>query len=189
MLHQNADALITQFLKERTGILSPDLTVAKIAENVLRLMGAEGCLHKILPEMMPIFNYKPVEMLEKVEKLFIAEFDKISHYDLMFYAEMTRDMLGMYSDKDAKCIKQILNLQSDEPASAASEESKAPEIQADDDLDPALMAMMAKSSKKKKGKVSKAPTKTETVSKPVVQAKKEVVDEISKEERNRLDRK
>jgi hypothetical protein len=59
-------------------------------------------------------------------------------------------------------------LQSDEPASAASEESKAPEIQADDDLDPALMAMMAKSSKKKKGKVSKAPTKTETVSKPVV---------------------
>jgi len=102
---------------------------------------------------MPIFNYKPVEMLEKVEKLFIAEFDKISHYDLMFYAEMTRDMLGMYSEKDTKCIKQILNLQNDEPASAASEESKASVLQADDDLDPALMAMMAKSSKKKKGKV------------------------------------
>jgi len=51
------------------------------------------------------------------------------------------------------------------------------------------MAIMAKSSKKKKGKVSKAPTKTEMASKPVVQAKKEAVDEIPKEERNRLDRK
>jgi len=54
---------------------------------------------------MPIFNYKPVEMLDKLEKLLISEFDKISHYDLMFYAEMTRDMIGMYKDKDEKLIR------------------------------------------------------------------------------------
>lgn len=100
MLEANCDALITQFLIERTGILSPDTTVRQIAVNVLSLMGSVGCLNKILPEMMPIFNYKPVEMLDKLETLLVSEFDKISHYDLMFYAEMTRDMLGMYKEKD-----------------------------------------------------------------------------------------
>ena len=50
--------------------------------------------------MMQIFNYKPVEFLDKLEKLLVNEFDRISHYDLMFYAEMTRDMIGMYQDKD-----------------------------------------------------------------------------------------
>lgn len=54
--------------------------------------------------MMPIFNYKPVEMLDKLEKLLVSEFDKISHFDLMFYADMTRDMLSSYQEKDKKCI-------------------------------------------------------------------------------------
>jgi hypothetical protein len=84
-------------------------------------MGAVGCLNKVLPEMMPIFNYKPVEMLDKLEKLLVSEFEKISHYDLMFYAEMTRDMLGMYKDKDQKCIKQSLCQKTDE-ASPIQEE-------------------------------------------------------------------
>jgi hypothetical protein len=112
-----------------------------------------GLLSKILPEMMPIFSYKPVEMIDKLEKLLISEFDKISHYDLMFYAEMTRDMLGMYKEKDQKCIKIGLN-EKDEAAKATQEESKAPEtsIGADDDMDPALIAMLAKASKSKKGK-------------------------------------
>ena len=60
---------------------------------------------KILPEMMPIFNYKPVEKLDKMEKLLLNEFNKIPHYDLMFYSEMTKDMLGMYKEKDDRSIK------------------------------------------------------------------------------------
>ena len=186
MLHQHCDSLISQFLIQRTGILSPDATVAKIAVNVLGLMGAVGCLDKILPEMMPIFNYKPVEMLDKLETLLNAEFNKISHYDLVFYAEMTRDMLGMYQEKDSRMIKQSLCQKADEVAGA--EESKAPEIKAEDDLDPALLAMLAKPGKKKKGKTSKAPAKAAAA--PVKpQPKKEEVVEIPKEERNRLDRK
>lgn len=127
MVEDNCDVLINQFLKERTGILSPDTTVRQIAVNVLGLMCNAGFLSKILPEMMPIFSYKPVEMIEKLEKLLVSEFDKISHYDLMFYAEITRDMLGMYKEKDEKCIKIGLN-QKDESAKAVVEETKTPEV-------------------------------------------------------------
>jgi len=59
---------------------------------VLALVGWAGLLERVISEMMPIFNYKPVEMLDKLEKLLINEFNKISHYDLMFYAEITRDL-------------------------------------------------------------------------------------------------
>ena len=86
----------------------PNLAVGKIDGKILSQMGQAGLLLKILPEMMPIFSYKPVEMLQKMEKLLHSEFDKMSHYDLMFYAEMTRDMQSMYKEKDAKCIKQSL---------------------------------------------------------------------------------
>ena len=63
MLEENFDFLIQIFLKDRTGILSPDPIVRQIAVNILSQMGQAGLLLKILPEMMPIFNYKPVEML------------------------------------------------------------------------------------------------------------------------------
>lgn len=48
--------------------------------------------------------------------------------------------------------------------------------------------MMAKSSKKKKGKATKAPAKATAAPKPVAASKKEEVAEIPKEERNRMDR-
>ena len=63
MLEENFDFLIQIFLRDRTGILSPDPIVRQIAVNILSQMGQAGLLLKILPEMMPIFNYKPVEML------------------------------------------------------------------------------------------------------------------------------
>lgn len=58
--------------------------------------------------MMPIFNYKPVEMLDRLETLLNNEFDRISHYDLLFYSEMTKDMLSMYKEQDEKATKQTL---------------------------------------------------------------------------------
>jgi glycogen synthase len=132
--------------------------------------------------MMPIFNYKPVEMLDKLEKLLVQEFDKISHYDLMFYAEMTRDMLTMYEVKDSNFIKLSL---CEKVTAEGAEESKseaAPEIKAADDFDTGLLAMLEKSSKKKKGK------KVAAAKPSAAAAKKEEVAEIPKEERNRLDR-
>jgi len=108
MLSNSCDALVQHYLLDRTGILSPDTTVRQIAVNILALMGSEGLLDKILPQMVPIFNHKPVEMLDKLEKLLLQEFDRISHYDLMFYAEMTRDMQGMFRDKDDNFVKKSL---------------------------------------------------------------------------------
>lgn len=58
--------------------------------------------------MMPVFNYKPVEMLDKLETLLKAEFDKISHYDLLFYAGITREMAQMFKDKDLVYTAQAL---------------------------------------------------------------------------------
>jgi len=79
----------------------------------------------------------------------------MSHYDLMFYAEMTRDMLGMYEVKDKNFVKASLC----EKVVIGEEESKTsdetPEIKASDDFDDGLLAMLEKSSKKKKGKGGK----------------------------------
>jgi hypothetical protein len=71
--------------------------------------------------MMPIFNYKPVEMLDRLETLLNNEFDRISHYDLLFYSEMTKDMLSMYKEQDEKATKQTLCEKVD---SKSAEESK-----------------------------------------------------------------
>lgn len=99
---------MNHYLLERTGILSPDPTVRAIAVNVLALLGSEGFLDRVLPPMMPVFNYKPVEMLDKLETLLKAEFDKISHYDLLFYAGITREMAQMFKDKDLVYTAQAL---------------------------------------------------------------------------------
>ena len=55
--------------------------------------------------MMPVFNYKPIETLDRLETLFRNEFDRISHYDLLFYSEMTKDMLLIYREQDEKATK------------------------------------------------------------------------------------
>jgi len=71
MLSNHCNELVQHYLLDRTGILSPDATVRQIAVNILALMGSEGLLDKILPQMVPIFNHKPVEMLDKLEKLLL----------------------------------------------------------------------------------------------------------------------
>ena len=60
-----------------------------MAINVLIQLAWSGHLETIIVSMGPILNYKPIEMIEKLENLFISEFDKISHYDLVLYSEMT----------------------------------------------------------------------------------------------------
>lgn len=41
-------------------------------------------------------------MLLKLENLFKEEFDRISHYDLMFYSEITKDLLTVFNKVDTK---------------------------------------------------------------------------------------
>ena len=57
----------------------------------------------MLPHMEPIFNYKPIQMLDKMEALLKSEFDRISHYDLMFYSEMSKDLVKIFKQKDEEC--------------------------------------------------------------------------------------
>jgi len=95
-------------LKDRTGILNPNKTVREVAVNILILVSWAGLLEQLLPQMMPLFNYKPVEMLDRIQTLLTNEFDRISHYDLLFYSEMTKDMLSMYKDQDEKAKKLVL---------------------------------------------------------------------------------
>ena len=61
--------MIEQFLRRRTGILSPDLNVRRLAQNVLICLGWAGQLESMLPHMEPIFNYKSIQMLDKMENL------------------------------------------------------------------------------------------------------------------------
>jgi len=77
MFMKSKDAIINQFMKDRTGILCPNKTVRKIASNILVLLGWSGLHNSILAEVGPILNYKPVEMLDKLEVLLENEFDKI----------------------------------------------------------------------------------------------------------------
>lgn len=46
--------------------------------------------------MAAILDYKPIEMVHKLDALFREEFDRISHYDLVFYAEITKDLLTVF---------------------------------------------------------------------------------------------
>ena len=41
-------------------------------------------------------------MLNKMEVLLQQEFDRISHYDLMFFSEMSKDLLKLFGPRDAQ---------------------------------------------------------------------------------------
>ena len=150
------------------------------------MIGWSGLLEQMLVAMGPIFNYKPIEMLEKVENLFTYEFERISHYDLMFYSEMTQNMLAHFKLKDEAFQKQALCEKIVSLEAKPTEETKQ-EIQADLDFDDDMLnSMLAKKSKKAKKTTKEAPKKA-TVAAPKTAAKPEPV-EMDKAERNKQDR-
>ena len=178
LFNAHKDQLIDQFLKRRTGILSPDLRVRKLAHNILICLCWSGALEEVLVSMEPIFNYKPVQMLDKMESLLKSEFDKIPHYDLLFYSEMSKDLLKIFDQKNTECLEKALRIpnQATEALEEAKEESKAepaPQVQAD--LEPSgpvdLASLMKKKAKKAKEakkakKAKKAPSKGDSTTKP-----------------------
>lgn len=101
-------SLVDCFLRQRTGILSPDAEVRSLASNVLVAMAWAGHLDKFIQHMVPIFNYRPIEKLEKLEELLESEFEKISHYELMYYAGISKDIFGVFDEKDVQCKKKVL---------------------------------------------------------------------------------
>lgn len=202
MLLGHSEQLIEQFLKRRTGILSDNSKVRHIAQNVLVFISWAGFLEKLLPQMVPIFEYKPIQMLNKMEFILKQEFDTISHYDLMFYSEMSKDLIRLFSTRDIVSEQRALRM----PDQAAEEEKGAPadveepKVQADlakpMDLAAALAAKRGKKSKDAK-KAKKATKGKAPSAKPAAAASSASTQQKqapsapveTKEERNKNDRK
>lgn len=64
LFQQHHECLVEVFLKQRTGILSPNQEVRHLAQNVLVTMSWSGHLDKFLQFVGPIFNYSAIERLD-----------------------------------------------------------------------------------------------------------------------------
>lgn len=53
--------------------------------------------------MSKIFNYQALERLDHLEALLVAEFDKIGHYDLMHFSEVTKGLIGTFDQRNKSC--------------------------------------------------------------------------------------
>jgi len=139
--------------------------------------------------MAPIFDYKPIEMLDKVENLFTQEFERISHYDLMFYSEMTQNMLAHFKDKDESLRKEALD-EAIATLEVKPEEESKQEIKADLDFDDDMLnSLLTKKSKKGKKTTKEAPKKAAvTAPKTATKVAKPEPVEMDRAERNKQDR-
>ena len=99
--------------------------VRNIATNILTCVGWAGFLEQILANVEPLINYKPIQMLDKFEQLLNQEFETISHYDLMAYADLTKGLLKMYDSSDEKITEKALRLDSVKQAEAEEEKKEA----------------------------------------------------------------
>ena len=92
--------MIEYAVLDRTGILSPNETLRQLSTNIIVLLSMYGKLELFIKYLASIMNYKPLELATKLGLVFEKEFDRISYYDLMFYSEMTKDLLTVFSEKD-----------------------------------------------------------------------------------------
>ena len=153
---RSSKTIVEECLFKRSGILSPEKLVRTTAANVLICMGWSGHLALYISHMKPVFNYKAIEMLDKMEALFrTGTLDRVPHYELTFFAEMTKDLLKVFHPKDkaifdtvsgkAFLVKQtaeVVELEEVAPGGKPAKKASAAD---------ALAAMM-KAKKKAKGK-------------------------------------
>lgn len=97
-------------IRSRTGILSHDPTLRKMSINIGVCLAQQNLLVTLMPDLIKVLNYKPLEMTQKLEKIFKEEFEKISFYDLMMYSEVAKDLLHVFDDKDKELIKRELGV-------------------------------------------------------------------------------
>jgi len=199
MFDKSSEFIIHIFLRKRTGVLSSDKTVQRVAVNVLISMAWAGFLETFITHFVPILNYKPVELLDKMENLLKSEFERINHYDLMFFSEVTRDLAHTFKAKDVENRKVALAIQ--EKVVVVEEEEKKEEVAAPKAAAAAkpvdLKSLMKKAASAKKkapakgAKGKKGAATSKAAAKPAAAAKEEPKKEAeaeTKEERNKLDR-
>ena len=104
-------ALVDYAIKSRSGILSHDLTLRGMAINIGVALSSQKLITTFIDDIATIMNYKPLEMAQKLEKIFTEEFERISFYDLMMYSEVSKDLLNVFKDRDQVIIKRELAVQ------------------------------------------------------------------------------
>lgn len=89
------------------------------AINIGVALASQGLLGSFIDDIVKILNYKPLEMITKMETVITEEFDRISFYDLMHYSEVSRDLLKVFDERDAATIKRELTTQSEDTSSSS----------------------------------------------------------------------
>lgn len=92
--------IIQYALVQRTGILSPNLTLREIGKNMLVCLGWQGYLVQYIDKLMLLLNSRPLELAVKMKDLIKKEASSIGIYDMMFYSEMSKDLMNLFSEKD-----------------------------------------------------------------------------------------
>lgn len=111
--------MIDASIKERSGILSHHPVLRATAINIGVALASQGLLGSFIDDIVKILNYKPLEMITKMETVITQEFDRISFYDLMFYSEVSRDLLKVFDERDAATVKRELTTQSEDTSSSS----------------------------------------------------------------------
>lgn len=96
------DDIVQYALVERTGILSPNVTLREIAKNMLICLGWQGYLGDFIGKLVVILDYRPVELAVKLRATIKKEASVIGPYDMMFYSEVTKDLLRLLDEKDTQ---------------------------------------------------------------------------------------
>jgi hypothetical protein len=161
------DEIVQYALVQRTGILSPNDTLRDIAKNMLVCLGWQGYLGHYIGKLVTILNYRPVELAVKLRATIEKEASVMGPYDMMFYSEVTKDLLKLLNEKDEEIEKHELQTsQQAQPATVGpvggqpeeqkTEAKKAAPVESTKAMTPAqlqaaMMKKMAATGKGKKG--------------------------------------
>jgi hypothetical protein len=67
---------------------------------MLICLGWQGFLKDFIHKLVVILNHTPLEHAEELKRVVTEEARAIGHYDLMFYSEVTKDLLQIFKSKD-----------------------------------------------------------------------------------------
>jgi hypothetical protein len=75
---------------------------------MLICLGWQGFLADFIGELVALLNYRPVELAVKLQETVEREASAIGPYDMMFYSEVTKDLLKLLDGKDAEILRREL---------------------------------------------------------------------------------
>jgi hypothetical protein len=79
-----------------------------MAKNQLVCLGWTGKLELFIEKMIPVFNYKQLEMLDKMEVIFKSgSLERVPSYELEFYAQVTKDLMKTFGQKDEAILNSL----------------------------------------------------------------------------------